>query len=675
MNHIGLISLLTAALISLGAPSAHSQGSLLLVGGGSEDYGDWSDQPYRWLVEQSPDKSVLVLDYSSGSSWLENYFRSLGATRTSSLSINSVAVANDSATYRAIVAYSGLFLRGGDQWQYVRLWKGSLAEQAIRKVFQSGGVVGGTSAGEVVLGEVVFDARLASVDPRKSLRDPLGASITFTDDFLALAPNILADSHFFERGRLGRLAPMISLYRKSTGKKVIGIGIEYGTALAVGSDGIGEVMGSGPVTILRFTPDMADTLEGSRPYALRNMGLDLLVAGSRINLKTGVTTRSSAARPWVPRPLTGRTPRVLLDGSADTTDWFSVSGSFGRFCDILDARVDTVGIITGQIPDAGAMGAARYVSQGRSVSVRVFQIGIQSRNDLVAATQLGGCSGLVFMHNSQNDRRWLFHDSTAVGRAIRSAAFSSKALLFAGDDVLLAGEKGVGQLYASRYGAYYGYLTLTDGFGLLGGLICMPRIYDQADFVDNRLSGLLWAMGTTNLPVGIALDAGSYAVIEDGQITVFGSTPALVIDARSANYVDFPTFRDPGKAEPRQIAGFIGARLHAVRSTSQFRYVNPTSARLPSTESATPSNAQLHQNFPNPFNPSTEIIFTLNGRSRATLRLYDMLGREVVTLLDEEKSAGRHRVTWEAGKHASGVYYYRLVAGDFVQTRKLVLLK
>ncbi len=88
-----------------------------------------------------------------------------------------------------------------------------------------------------------------------------------------------------------------------------------------------------------------------------------------------------------------------------------------------------------------------------------------------------------------------------------------------------------------------------------------------------------------------------------------------------------------------------------------------------------PTEFSLYQNYPNPFNPTTEIVFSVSVAVKATLRIYDMLGREIATLVDEVKSPGRYTVRWDAGKNASGVYFYRLIAGDFVQTRRLVFIK
>ncbi len=91
---------------------------------------------------------------------------------------------------------------------------------------------------------------------------------------------------------------------------------------------------------------------------------------------------------------------------------------------------------------------------------------------------------------------------------------------------------------------------------------------------------------------------------------------------------------------------------------------------------AIPTAFSLSQNFPNPFNPATIISFSLYQQSRVRLTIIDLLGREVVTLVNnEERNAGDYTVTWNAASFSSGVYFYRLEAGIFEATKKLVLLK
>ena len=88
-----------------------------------------------------------------------------------------------------------------------------------------------------------------------------------------------------------------------------------------------------------------------------------------------------------------------------------------------------------------------------------------------------------------------------------------------------------------------------------------------------------------------------------------------------------------------------------------------------------PEKYILRQNYPNPFNPSTVISFQLTAFSKVILKVYDVLGREVATLVNGEKPAGSYKVNFDTSKLASGVYFYRLTAGDFTQTKKMILLK
>jgi uncharacterized Ntn-hydrolase superfamily protein len=89
----------------------------------------------------------------------------------------------------------------------------------------------------------------------------------------------------------------------------------------------------------------------------------------------------------------------------------------------------------------------------------------------------------------------------------------------------------------------------------------------------------------------------------------------------------------------------------------------------------TPSGFALEQSYPNPFNPSTTFSFGIPQSSFVILKVYDLLGREIATLVNRELSPGRHQVTWDASGFASGVYYYRLIAGSFTDTKKLILYK
>ena len=92
-------------------------------------------------------------------------------------------------------------------------------------------------------------------------------------------------------------------------------------------------------------------------------------------------------------------------------------------------------------------------------------------------------------------------------------------------------------------------------------------------------------------------------------------------------------------------------------------------------EEAFSRSFNLYPNYPNPFNPSTTISFTLSNASHVSLLIYDIHGREVESLIEGIQPAGSHSIEWNASNLASGVYFYRLTADEFIQTRKMILIK
>ena len=88
-----------------------------------------------------------------------------------------------------------------------------------------------------------------------------------------------------------------------------------------------------------------------------------------------------------------------------------------------------------------------------------------------------------------------------------------------------------------------------------------------------------------------------------------------------------------------------------------------------------PSEARLYQNYPNPFNPSTTIRFSLLRSGDVSLKVFNVLGEEVAVVLSGHQEVGTHTVRWDGAGYPSGLYFYRLRVGDFVETKKLVLIK
>jgi len=130
-----------------------------------------------------------------------------------------------------------------------------------------------------------------------------------------------------------------------------------------------------------------------------------------------------------------------------------------------------------------------------------------------------------------------------------------------------------------------------------------------------------------------------------------------------------PTDYD-GNSRPNPIDEYVD--MGALESS--YKFISDTTG-IEAMTNFIPTKFSLEQNYPNPFNPSTTIEFTLPTSAFVTLKVYNLLGEEVATLAAEKRSAGIHRINWDAKGLASGVYLYRLEAGDFVQTKKLILMK
>ena len=131
----------------------------------------------------------------------------------------------------------------------------------------------------------------------------------------------------------------------------------------------------------------------------------------------------------------------------------------------------------------------------------------------------------------------------------------------------------------------------------------------------------------------------------------------------------------------KRVLGWIDFEIdmgYTVSAYGSFNvpYCLPTIISVPENSyNNLPNSFELHQNYPNPFNPSTTIEFDLPKTSAVTLKVFNILGEEVTTLVSDRLSAGSYSYDWDASSLASGVYLYRLQAGDYVQTRKMVLMR
>lgn len=166
-------------------------------------------------------------------------------------------------------------------------------------------------------------------------------------------------------------------------------------------------------------------------------------------------------------------------------------------------------------------------------------------------------------------------------------------------------------------------------------------------------------------------EQGQYSVIP---ITYHDSSKQLTIGTRQG------TFTAMSQNKIFNIVWVDTGKGIGINSPSKFDTVvhyNGSDIGITSVPvfSSVPNQTNLQQNYPNPFNASTKISFSIQRTNHVSLKIYDLLGREVAVIVNQQKDPGSYTVEWNAANFSSGVYLYRIQAGDFVKTKTLILLK
>ncbi len=543
-----------------------AQGSILMVGGGGENYGAWSDEPYGWFVEKAGYGKIINIDVDEASDWYPTYFVSLGANITSyNLQIATVSEANSFIIYQELLSADGIFIEGGDQWDYISTWKNTYVQSAIQSVYENGGAIGGTSAGLAVLGEVVFDGEHGSLTSDQAAYNPYHYRVSMTDDFLDILPGVFTDSHFNDRGRLTRLTVMLARRNQDNDENLLGIGVEYKTAFCVDENMVGTVYGE-MVTIIHQSDSSEIQCIANEPPRFTNIVFNQLLDGDQYDLSSReFVGAGSWTEPFEPEIITQPVfTEMTLNGSEDST------ANFGHY------------IITGL---------------------------------------------------TENENNW-----------------------------------------------WYGDLEIEDGSGLVPHAVIIPKIWNDYDYFPNRIIGGEFGVVGQNTGFSayqdqpfrtIYLDDNCESIISDeGVLTVDNLT--YVLDVFEATHTGTNNDNMPG---------IVNGRLHFLIDGDTFDLSSHYDlVKIENGPAQIPENFRLFQNYPNPFNPTTKIDYGLPEMSNVKLVIYDLLGREVTTLVNGVQDAGYKSITWHGtdafGKNVgAGMYFYLIQADEFRKVRKMVLLK
>lgn len=152
----------------------------------------------------------------------------------------------------------------------------------------------------------------------------------------------------------------------------------------------------------------------------------------------------------------------------------------------------------------------------------------------------------------------------------------------------------------------------------------------------------------------------------DGAVSISDSTVTQLEAQAGFNYFLVEEDRSLGIHNPEFTVSLLQLSIAKLKGTT---YV------VPDVDSGLPSDYVLSQNYPNPFNPSTKINFSIPEQANVKITVYDALGKEVETLVNETMSAGKYTTEWNASRYASGIYFYKIATNNFVEVKKMILVK
>lgn len=270
------------------------QGPVFNLGGGGSDV----DEAIQWMINRvrgctncARKVDVVVLRASGDDSYNQPIYQMKGVDSVQTFVITNRKDANNPEIANKVQNAEVIFFAGGDQCKYIRNWKNTKLETAVKSVYARGGGIGGTSAGAMIQSDFVYNACANSIETEDALADPY-RDISFTYNFFSWGnlKGTIVDTHFYKRERMGRIMAFIARQIKDgVAKSALGIAVSEDTSVVVDKNGRAKVMGKGPAYFILGdrTPEVC---EKRTPLTYSNYKIWKVNSGDTFNLKNRPTT-------------------------------------------------------------------------------------------------------------------------------------------------------------------------------------------------------------------------------------------------------------------------------------------------------------------------------------------------------------------------------------------------
>ena len=274
--------------------AAHTEFGLALMGGGGK-----LDAAYRFIATHAGGGHIVILravsddsfDPGDGS-YGESFAKEWGpVVSAETIVFHNRQASSDPRVVSALKNADGIFLAGGDQSNYIHYWKGTPVQELLNAHVAANRPIGGSSAGLAILGHYSYGALDGgSMESKVALADPFDKGVTLESDFLhyRYLEDVITDTHFSQRHRLGRLIAFLSRLDAGHGAgKIFGIGVDEKTALLIGADGIGSLAPGSAGSAWIVQPQKGATnLTARKPLSIADIDLAQIGTDSSIDLKT-----------------------------------------------------------------------------------------------------------------------------------------------------------------------------------------------------------------------------------------------------------------------------------------------------------------------------------------------------------------------------------------------------
>ncbi|GAB3023418.1 cyanophycinase [Spirosoma pulveris] len=251
---------------------AQPVGGVVLAGGSTD-----IDAAMRWFLQRSGGGDVVILRSSGKDGYNDYLYQKVGVNVNSveTIMLDSRQLSTNADIIRKIRNAEGIFFAGGDQGNYVNFWQGTPIADALNERIRAGAVLGGTSAGCGILGQVYFTAKEGTITSAEALANPYDKRVDLRrDDFLKqpLLANTITDMHYAARDRQGRHLVFMARAFHDWELKTRGIGVDEKTAVCIAPDGNAIVFGKGNAYFLKSGPRKPEICLANQPLTWSRKG-------------------------------------------------------------------------------------------------------------------------------------------------------------------------------------------------------------------------------------------------------------------------------------------------------------------------------------------------------------------------------------------------------------------